>query len=321
MSTKPVVSIGLPIYNGERYIRDTLPSVLNQTYAHLEIIISDNASTDATAAICQEYAARDSRVRYFRQPQTVSVITNFRRTCELATGEYFMWAAIDDVKPPTIVEETVAALSSHPDAVMAHGPIHVDVPGQPGTIEIAHDIDLGQSAAADRIRTFTRELRHNAMVFGLYRRDALARAAPYRQHVGHDYLMCLQMCLLGKIVRVASPLVVYLQRWGSIDTPMYTREAITLRDLLVYRGVRRRKCWVTLMLGCYYLLRAGGVPLRDKLQALTAHVGAFASRYRRELLDELPFLACTPLRWLMSPLMPSARKVKTSLVRRGLLRA
>jgi hypothetical protein len=230
-----------------------------------------------------------------------------------------MWAAVDDVKPPTIVEEAVAALERNPAAVMAHGPILVTFPGHRTPIEIAHDIDLLEPHTADRVRTFTREFRHNAMVFGLFRRSALSRAAPYRQHVGHDYLMCLQMCLLGPIERVASPLVVYYQRWGSVDTPMYTREPITLRDLLVYRGVRRRKCWVTLLLGCYYVARARGVGPGDRLRAAAAHVGTFGSRYRRELLDEIPFLLCTPLLWLFSPFVPSVRRVKRTLARRGLL--
>ena len=316
----PLVSIGLPIYNGERYIRDTLPALLNQTYRNLEIIISDNASTDATAALCHEYASRDSRIRYVRQPHTVSVIPNFRCTLELATGEYFMWAAIDDVKPETIVEETLTALLRNPAAVMAHGPIRVEMPDRVDEIEVAHEFDLRQDHVARRVETFTREIRHAAMVFGLYRREALNRAAPYRQHMGHDYLMCLQMCVLGQVERVPSPLVVYMQRWGSLDSPMYTREPITIRDLLVYRGVRRRKCWITLLLGTYYILRARGVGLTDKIRAVGAHLRSFVLRYRRHLITELAFIALTPMLWVIAPLVPSVRKAKWMLIRRGLIR-
>jgi hypothetical protein len=315
------VSIGLPIFNGARFIRQTLPPLLAQTYTRLEIIICDNASTDDTAAICQEFAASDPRIRYVRNPHTVTVIRNFRRTFELATGEYFMWAAIDDLKSTTIVEETVRLLAANPSAVMAHGPIRVHGPTLSEPIEIAHDFDLRQPSAADRVRVFTENLLHNGMVFGLFRRDALLRAAPYRQHVGHDYLMCLQMCVLGPIERVPSHLVSYLHRYGTIGTPMYTREPITLRDLLIYRGVRRRKCWVTLLLGSLYILRARRVRLTDKVAAMVSHLGTFSTRYRRELCDEIPFLLCSPLRWLLIPVVPPARKAKATMVRHGLLRA
>jgi hypothetical protein len=159
------------------------------------------------------------------------------------------------------------------------------------------------------------------MVFGLFRRSALGRAAPYRQHVGHDYLMCLQMCLLGPIERVRSPLVSYLHRYGTIGTPMYTREPITLRDLLVYRGVRRHKCWVTLLLGSFYLLRARGVPLPAKIEGVAAHVESFVARFWRELRDEIPFLLCTPFVWVLRPFLPQARRAKATMVRRGLIRA
>jgi hypothetical protein len=159
------------------------------------------------------------------------------------------------------------------------------------------------------------------MVFGLFRRRALERAAPYRQHVGHDYLMAMQMCLLGPIERVATPLVVYLQRWGSLDIPMYATEQITLRDLLVYRGVRRRKCWVTLLLGSYYILRARGVPIPVKLRGVAAHAQTFTRRYRQQLASEIPFLICTPLLYLLMPIVPPIRRAKGMLVRRGVLHA
>lgn len=93
----PVVSIGMPVYNGEKYIREALDSLLAQTFAGFELIISDNASTDATEDICQEYAAMDSRIRYVRQPGNRGALANFKFVLDEARGEYFMWAAADDI--------------------------------------------------------------------------------------------------------------------------------------------------------------------------------------------------------------------------------
>lgn len=95
--TTPRVSIGMPVFNGEKYIRDALDSLLNQTFSDFELIISDNASTDRTEEICCEYASRDSRISYFRQTENNGAITNFQFVLDQASGEFFMWAAYDDL--------------------------------------------------------------------------------------------------------------------------------------------------------------------------------------------------------------------------------
>lgn len=93
---KPQVSIGMPVYNGAAYIREALDSLLAQTFKDFELIISDNASTDDTQAICEEYARRDPRIRYVRQGENKGVLANFQFVLDQAKGDYFMWAAADD---------------------------------------------------------------------------------------------------------------------------------------------------------------------------------------------------------------------------------
>lgn len=93
----PLISIGMPVYNGARYIREAIDSLLEQTFAEFELIISDNASTDATESICRRYAEQDSRIRYIRQLQNIDALPNFQFVLNEANGEYFMWAACDDV--------------------------------------------------------------------------------------------------------------------------------------------------------------------------------------------------------------------------------
>src|SRR5436305_4413473 len=100
MST-PKVGVGMPVYNAERYLREALDSFLAQTYADFELTLVDNASDDGTEAICREYATRDDRVRYHRISENMGAVLNFRRAFELARGEYFAWAAHDDLRAPT----------------------------------------------------------------------------------------------------------------------------------------------------------------------------------------------------------------------------
>lgn len=94
--TTPKVSIGMPVYNGEPFIKEALDSLLTQTFTDFELIISDNASTDGTEAICREYAAKDKRIRYIRQTENRGATANFQFVLDEAVGEYFMWAAHDD---------------------------------------------------------------------------------------------------------------------------------------------------------------------------------------------------------------------------------
>jgi glycosyltransferase involved in cell wall biosynthesis len=110
--TTPKVSIGMPVYNGNPFIREALDSLLSQTFTDFELIISDNASTDATEAICREYASKDARIRYVRQPENRGASLNFKFVLDEAVGEYFMWAAADDVWSTQFVELTSAVLDS-----------------------------------------------------------------------------------------------------------------------------------------------------------------------------------------------------------------
>lgn len=113
----PQVSIGMPVYNGEPFIREALDSLLAQTFADFELIISDNASTDATEAICREYAAKDSRIRYLRQTENQGVLANYHYVLNKAVGKYFMWAAADDLQTPDFMELLVTTLDENPSFV------------------------------------------------------------------------------------------------------------------------------------------------------------------------------------------------------------
>lgn len=111
----PAVSIGLPVHNGGEFVRKAVESLLAQTFTHFELIISDNASTDNTSEICQEFAARDSRIRYVRQPQNEGAMTNFRFVLDAAAAHYFMWAAADDTWHEDYISRCIAGFEQGDD--------------------------------------------------------------------------------------------------------------------------------------------------------------------------------------------------------------
>lgn len=312
---RPLVSIGLPVYNGEPVLRRALDSLVSQSYEHLEIIISDNASTDGTGALCREYAARDPRIRYAVNDTNIGVIRNFRRVFERSTGEYFLWMGADDVRPPTAVGDCLEKLRRNERAVMVHGPIQLEIPGGAQPLEIRNEVDLSLPQPADRIRAFTRGLQYNAMLFGMYRRSALSQVVIGR-HYGQDYLVCLKMCLLGPVEYVASPMIQFRHRvMCPLANPMHAVEPLTVQDLLFYRGPRRNKCWTVLPLGCYYILTCPGLTPGQRLESLRAHGESFVARYRNELASELPFLLTTPAAWMARPFLPAGRRLKAALKR------
>ena len=120
MTETPRVTIGLPVYNSERYVRQSIESLLAQSYFRFVLIISDNASTDGTQQICQEFAKADPRVRYYRNPVNIGNPGNFNRVFELATTPYLKWATADDFWEPTFVERAVEVLDKDPTVVLCY---------------------------------------------------------------------------------------------------------------------------------------------------------------------------------------------------------
>jgi glycosyltransferase involved in cell wall biosynthesis len=117
----PVVSIGMPVYNGEKYIREALDSLLTQTFADFDLIISDNASTDGTENICREYAGKDKRIRYIRQELNQGASQNFNHVLNMADGKFFMWAAHDDKWNKDYVELLSKELANDEELAFVYG--------------------------------------------------------------------------------------------------------------------------------------------------------------------------------------------------------
>lgn len=202
----PRVTIGLPVYNGENYLAETLDSLRAQTFSDLEIIISDNASTDATAEICQAAANEDARVRYVRQHVNLGAAPNYNAVFELARGSLFKWAAHDDVCHPEFVQRCVEALDAHPHAVGAFplatyiGPAGEQIalsPARPGLERPDPHRRLEEVLGA--IETLP--------VFGVYRRQAVAATSGHGGYTGSDRILLAELVLTGRLVEVRERLL------------------------------------------------------------------------------------------------------------------
>jgi hypothetical protein len=220
----PLVSLGLPVYNGARYLARTLDDLLGQSFEGFELIVCDNASTDGTAALVQEAAARDPRVRYIRNWRNFGALPNANLAFRRSRGRYYALVAHDDRHAPDFLEKLVAALEKHPEAVLAYGRKGlVDDDGRPfrpdaasgllvaGDRAVAYDGALERPLPAGAVARYRAVLRSNdcnAPIYGLFRRSVLARLPSHRLH-GSDRLIVAAAALHGPFAFVDEELMQY----------------------------------------------------------------------------------------------------------------
>lgn len=202
MSTSPRLSIGLPVYNGETLLAGSLDALLGQTFEDFELIISDNASTDATEDICRQYAASDPRIRYIRQPHNLGCSGNHNFVVEQARGDLFKWASHDDLYARDLLRRCVEALDEHPDVVLAHSWTAL-VDG--ATSDVARPLEYllttNRAYAPDRFRSALFD-NGGDDAYGVVRADVLRRVLPYGSYYRADRTIVAEIALHGPFHQV-----------------------------------------------------------------------------------------------------------------------
>jgi glycosyltransferase involved in cell wall biosynthesis len=194
----PQVSIAIPTYNCERYIAQSIESLLGQTYGDFELIISDNASTDGTREICERFVAMDRRVRYVRREDNVGGPANFRNVFAQCSGPYHKWSTADDYWHPQFLAEAVAVLDRHPDVVLCY-PRTTLVDAEGRRIEDYEDnLELADESPRERFRALYRRIGLCNAHLGLLRRDAMSRTRLIAGHLASDVDFLAEMALQGK---------------------------------------------------------------------------------------------------------------------------
>jgi glycosyltransferase involved in cell wall biosynthesis len=196
--TRPKVSIGIPVYNGEKYLEDALNSILKQTYKDFELIFADNASNDRTRKICLGYAQMDPRVRYHRNERNIGAAPNHNLLFHLARGEYFKWAAYDDVIAPDFLARCVEVLDNHPDVVLCMPMTgRIDENGKYlGNYEYIAGADL-----PDRLKGFRNFALYNRsgnFIYGLMRASSLSQTSLHGSYPSSDLTFLAELALYGK---------------------------------------------------------------------------------------------------------------------------
>jgi glycosyltransferase involved in cell wall biosynthesis len=217
----PRVSIGIPVFNMQATVARAIDSVLAQTFGDFELLVSDNVSSDGTEAICREYAARDGRIRYTRQPARIGVLENFRYVLDAAVAPYFMWLSADDFVLPSLLERAVGVLDARPDVVCVAPRaefLRADGTRRPalGSFPLLGDV-------RENLCRLLVEPADNSRFYGLHRREVVQRVLPREVYYAFDWVMVAGTLLYGKhvelpevlLVREDSDAVKYMR---SIDT-------------------------------------------------------------------------------------------------------
>jgi glycosyltransferase involved in cell wall biosynthesis len=292
----PLATIGIPVYNGEAYLEEAIRSALAQTASDLEVVISDNASTDRTAEICNDYAQQDSRVRYFRNPRNLGAAPNYNIVCANARGRYFKWLAHDDRILPSYVAKTTRVLEERTDAVLCNSVVaYIDGKGQPIGL---YNTRLSQADAPSPSARFSwMVLRSHSCVdfFGMFRRSALAGSLQHGSFHGADRALLAQMALRGRLIQLPAPLVQMREHENRYTRIRRGKDTRAVWHDARLRGLRGRVNFPTWRLYLEYLKMVAGaqLPQDERMRCYATLSGWWVHNWNaaRALVDVLAVVA------------------------------
>ncbi|MGQ0834959.1 MAG: glycosyltransferase family 2 protein [Gammaproteobacteria bacterium] len=285
MSEPPLVTIGLPAYNSERFIRRSIDSLLAQTFSDFVLVISDNASTDSTPRICQEYAESDRRVRCFHNPTNIGNPRNFNRLFELTATKYLKWSTTDDYWEPTFVERALDVMERDPTVALCYPKTYL-IDAEGGTRTPYEDnLHLMQEDPAERFLTLLGSIGLAHQHLGLIRMSCLRRTHLLGAYVASDIALLAELTLYGKFYELPERLYTrtFHERSGSWKRGDAAHEARH------YHSADRRRTGLKKWRGHMGLLsavRTAPLPLRSKTR-IYRHLLRRMFWDRRDLIAEL----------------------------------
>ena len=228
----PCVSIGMPVYNGENYMREALNSILSQSFEDFELIISDNCSTDKTQEICKAYAVKDSRIRYYRNKKNIGAAKNYNRVFELSSGRYFKWAPHDDICAPEYLEKCVQVLNVEPTVVLCYPKTLIKDELSNREIKYSDSLNITCSQPHERYKKCLEALRginECNPILGVIRAKILKRTRLIGSYVASDQVLLGELALYGKFY--------------EIPEYLFIRRSHPQRSMIKYHSSRSRLAW------------------------------------------------------------------------------
>ncbi len=283
VNRKPLVSIGMPVYNGGDSLRRALESLLAQDCENFELIISDNHSADSTQEICLDYMTRDKRVRFFRNESNVGAIKNFNRVFEISQGEYFMWHAHDDLREPNYVSSCLKYMEENPNVILCCTNALLEEDGNHRKLE--EDVTTIGMSPNKRFRKIL-WMNSCASVYGLIRSRALRKTGLLRNVFGPDKLFLAELSISGEFFQL--PFVLFRKNIAGKSIVKKVERAF--KTILPHD---HRAYWLPLTkLGIEHwkLIQKSELMGRERLIAFWDIIFCFLLKYKIPLLD--PAITC-----------------------------
>lgn len=288
-TTRPIprVSIGMPVYNGERYLRQAIDSILAQTFTDFELIISDNASTDATAEICRDYAARDPRIHYIGHTVNRGAAWNINHVVTLARAPYFTWAHADDMRAPRQLECCIAELDRAPASVVLACTRSAIIDENNRRTELYQDgMDLRQPRPSVRLRSAVRNTGWCNALFGVIRTSVLRACQPLGAYPYSDLALIHELALRGQFWETSDHL--FYRRAHSNNS---IRPGVALMDTAVWLDPRNKD---TIILPRCQVFRdtmrdigAADLPIAERFRSRVALIREWLPPWWPDMWDEL----------------------------------
>jgi len=220
-----LLSVGMPAYNSELDIRDAIESILDQTFTEFELIISDNASTDSTQSICEEYAARDPRIQYIRNDENIGAADNYNAVFKLSKGKYFKWASSNDYCAPSFFEQCVNTLELNPDAVLVYPRTRLYSNDIANYFDYTDSLDTSSDSPKERMLHIIDNIRLNNIMNGVIRSDELSKTYLHLPFFASDSCLMCELALYGKFLEVPEYLF-YRRMDEESSTSLQDEEAL-----------------------------------------------------------------------------------------------
>jgi len=281
----PLVSVGLPVYNGENFVREAIQCLLDQTFSGWELVICDNCSTDNSVAICEEFAKCDRRIRVFRNPRNMGVSYNYNEVFRRARGKYFKWMSHDDLFAPEFIEECVQELETDDSLVLVFPKMcHVDghghvIRGQASELSV---MGMTQESRGIQLMALAaRSMDFIWLAYGLIRTDVVRECGALGLHAGDDQVLLFKVALRGRIKQIEREMF-YRREHAEASTCKRGESTVRQRAKFAYADDNRRLVlpWCRLLkehVICVWNIRR---PLTSRMRCLRAVLRRFLAAWK-----------------------------------------
>ncbi len=274
---RPLVSIGVPVYNPGELLCCSLDSLLGQDYENFELIISDNHSTDSTQEICLDYVARDKRIRYLRNEMNVGAVKNFNKVFEISQGQYFMWHAHDDYREPNYISSCLEIMEVNPNVILCCSSTLLNEGGN-----LRKSQEDFSTVGMSLNKRFRKILWNNsaASIYGLMRSSVLRETGLFRNTIGSDNLLLAELSLRGEIHQL--PLFLFKKK---IQSGNITKKVKALFEAIFPNDPRDIFPFTKLAIEHWKLVQRSRLKRKEKLIAFSDIIICFLLKYKVLISD------------------------------------